>query len=493
MGITGIKNLRSIVTFGLVLKYDKRGKTTKAENTMKRRSIWLGIALLPAIFLFSQQKSRLIVTGATLIDGKGGPPIPNADVLIEGDRITAIGPRGTFKIKTGGARIDAAGKFLLPGLIDTHVHLENCGLSDVGELPAAWDSQEKIRELIAINARLDLIGGVTTVRDLGSTDMVLHVRDEINAGHLLGPRIFAAGMQLVKKTPGAANFRFFLEYDGSDEARAKVRQLASARVDLIKIRLTHQRTVPSLDEVRAIVDEAHKLGLRATVHTDVPAEDLVRLSIDAGADGIEHNAPLRLKDAGGLREMARKGMTLMAGSGEFYVQRFEDAGWGDSVGSAALLLFPGEVAAALRQGADTLRTQTAQLKKSGWDADQVQKRFIGETDRARKAGVRLIFGTDAGAYLAIHGEEYKALYGETKMGSSPMEALLMATRDAAKALGKEKEIGTIEPGHLADIIIVDANPLEDMRNLHKIFRVIKGGAVYDPAELARPQGSRDKP
>jgi imidazolonepropionase-like amidohydrolase len=457
---------------------------------MKRRVSWFGIMLFSVIYLISQQKTPLVITGATLIDGRGGTPLPDAVVIIEGERITSVAQRGTIKLKSGAKIVDATGKYLLPGLIDTHVHLEDVGLSDLGELPAAWDSPDKAKELIMINVRLDLLGGITTVRDLGSTELVLRMRDEINAGKVIGPRIIAAGMQLVKKTPGATIAKMFLDYDGPEDARAKVRQLASARVDLVKIRLTHQRVVPSLEEVRAIVDEAHRLGLRATVHTDVPADDLVRLAVDAGADGIEHNAPLRVKDGALLREIARKGMTLMAGAGEFYVQRFEDTGFGDPVGSAATRLFPDEVVSALRHGADSLRNQTAQMKTSGWDAEQVRTRFIRETDRARKAGILLIFGTDAGAYLAIHGEEYKALYGETKMGSSAMEAILMATRDAAKALGKEKNIGTIEAGRLADIIIVDANPLEDLRNIRKLYRVIKGGVVYDPAELLSERSRR---
>jgi imidazolonepropionase-like amidohydrolase len=123
------------------------------------------------------------------------------------------------------------------------------------------------------------------------------------------------------------------------------------------------------------------------------------------------------------------------------------------------------------------------MKRSGWDPEQVQARFVRETARARKAGILFVFGTDAGAYLAIHGEEYKALYGETRMGSTPMESLLMATRDAAKGFGKDKEIGTIEAGKLADMVIVDANPLTDMRNLRKIYRVIKEGTVYSQSEL----------
>jgi imidazolonepropionase-like amidohydrolase len=450
---------------------------------MKRLIVLVLIPLFGGALLCLEQKPPLAIAGATIIDGKGGPPLPKGIVILEGNRIANVGTQTTLKIPPVDRVIDATGKYLIPGLIDAHVHLEDVGLSDVGELPAVWNSPERLRELVLINSRLDLIGGVTTVRDLGSTELVLHVRDDINAGRLIGPRIIAAGMQLVKKTPDSKKERMFLEYEGPGDARDKVRQLASMRVDVIKIRLTHQRPVPSLEEVRAIVDEAHELGLRVTVHTDVPADDLVRLAIEAGADGIEHNASLRVNDDALLKEMARRGMTIMAGSGEFYVQRFDDGGLGDPVGTAASRLFPGEVVAALRRGADSLRKQTAEMKTSGWDPGQVQARFVRETERARQAGILLVFGTDAGGYLAIHGEEYKALYGETRMGSTPMATLLMATRDAARCLGRENELGTIERGKLADMIVVDADPLADMRNLRRIYRVIKGGVAYSPSDL----------
>ncbi|HEX9158220.1 MAG TPA: amidohydrolase family protein [Syntrophales bacterium] len=450
---------------------------------MKRMAGLALIVLLGLTRLSLGQTRPLAITGVKIIDGTGGAPIPDGIVIIEAGRITKVGTRAAVTIPAGTGVLEAAGKFLLPGLIDAHVHLEEVGLSDVGELPAGWDSPERLKELALINARLDLLGGVTTVRDLGSSDLVLRIRDEINAARIIGPRIIASGMQLVKKASGATKTRMFLEFDGPDDGRAKVRQLASMGVDLIKIRLTHQRPVPSLEEVRAIVSEAHRLGLRATVHTDVPADDLVRVAVQADADGIEHNAPLRLKDDALLAEMAKKGMTLMAGSGEFYVQRFEDSRLGEPIGAAALRLFPEIVVSALRRGSETLREQTAGMKTSGWNPEQVRARFIGETARARKAGILFVFGTDAGAYMAIHGDEYKALYGETRMGSTPMEALLMATRDAATALGLEKDIGTVEAGKLADLVIVDADPLTDMRNLHKLFRVIKGGVVYDPSEL----------
>jgi len=446
--------------------------------------------LIVAIFISIQiaglsgrDRAPIVISGATMIDGTGRPPVPDITVIIAGDRISKVGPSGSLAIPPGARVIDGSGKFILPGLIDTHVHLEMVGLADIGTLPAEWNAPDKLAKLVALNARLDLIAGFTTVRDMGSSDIVLKVRNQVNSGKLLGPRIFASGMQLVKRSAEAPSEAMFLEYDGTESARTGVRHLAAIGVDVIKIRLTRQRPVPSLDEVRAIVEEAHRLGLRATVHTDVPADDLVRLAIDAGADGIEHNAPLRSQIAGTLARMAQGKMSLMAGAGAFYVQRIDSTGLIDGLDQAQTRLFPADILSALHAGIGSLHDQTLEMTGSGWSAAQRQASFSQEIQRARNAGVLLAFGTDCGAYGMVHGEQYKALFGETRMGSSAMEAILMATRDAAAALGKADELGTIRQGLLADLIVVDADPLKDLRNVHLIHRIIKGGSVYDPAEL----------
>ncbi len=429
------------------------------------------------------QEAVTVISGATLIDGSGSAPLPNAVVIIRGDRIAEVGPSSSINVPEGARIINAAGKFLMPGLIDTHIHLEEVGLSDIGELPAEWNTMAGLRELATINATLDFLAGFTTVRDLGSTDVVLSVRDSINAGKLLGPRIIAAGMQLVKKSPAADKEPMFLEYDGVVEARAKVQYLLRLGVDVIKIRLTRQRPLPSLQEVQAIVEEAHRLGLRTTVHTDVPADDLVKLALDAGADGIEHNAPLRSQDGELLRRMAKKGMSLMAGAGAFYIERIDTTGLIGRFDQAQTDLLPADIVAALHRGIDTLNKQTQEMKNSGWSATQRQASFISEIERARRAGVLLVFGTDCGAYGMIHGEQYKALYGESQLGSTPMQVILMATRDAAKAVGKSDVIGSIAAGKLADLVILNADPLTDVRHLHEVYRVVKSGTIYDPAEM----------
>ncbi|HWP41738.1 MAG TPA: amidohydrolase family protein [Blastocatellia bacterium] len=432
-----------------------------------------------------QARGLTVIKGATLIDGTGRAPLKDAVIVINGSRFGSIGVRESIEIPKGARIIDANGKFVMPGLIDCHCHLEMIGLGDLAELPPRWETPEKQRQLALINAKLDLLSGVTTIRDLGSTRLAFKIRDEINAGKQFGPRIFTTGQQLVKKAPGAYMSGIFIEYDGPQDAREKVQQQVRAGADFIKIRLTRQRPLPSLEEVRAIVEEADRLGRRVAVHTDVPDDEAVALAIEAGVDSIEHNAPLRVKNEKLLFEMARRGISVMAGAGGFYVQRMGEQDLNSVLDSAPKALLPKEIIPMLHRVSDSLLEQTGDMKKGGWDPKQVQARFISETQRARKAGVVLLFGTDCGAELMVHGQQYKALYGETQMGSSAMEAILMATRDAAKALGRGHELGTIEAGKLADLIILEADPLADLHNIRKIHAVMKEGKLYRPADLLR--------
>jgi imidazolonepropionase-like amidohydrolase len=393
-----------------------------------------------------------------------------------------VGKCGAVSIPKGAYIVHAAGKFILPGLIDCHCHLEDVGLGDLGELPEAWARSDKLRELVLDDARLDLAAGFTTIRDVGSTPLVFEVRKDIDSGKFPGPRVLAAGQQLVKKSAGAYMDPSFLEYDGADNARKQVRYLVSLGADLIKVRLTAQRVMPSLEEMRAIVTEAHGLGRRVTAHTDVPANEAVQLAIDAGLDGIEHNAPLRAGEAV-LQQMASKHMFLVTGLGGFYVQRYSSADPARMIDEPARRVVPPIVVSALEKAAVALQQQTAEMRKEGWNAEEARTRGVRGMQQARRTGVLLGFGTDCGAELAIHGQQYRAMYGETQMGSSPMETILMATRDAAKIVGREKELGTVEPGKLADLIILDADPLADLRNVGRIQAVMKGGKLYNRDEL----------
>ncbi len=445
------------------------------------------VRVLSALFLipvltiaaYAQEPSVVAVVGAVLIDGTGRQPLHDAVIITDGERIRAVGPRAGVNVPANARVIDAGGKFVIPGLIDCHCHMEMIGLGDLTDLPPEWDTPAHRRQLALINATLDLLSGVTTVRDLGSTEVLFTVRDQINSGAQTGPRILAAGRQLVKKSPGAYMDQIFVEYDGPEDARAKVRQQIALGAEWIKIRIPHRpgRPLPSAEEMRAMVEEAHRLGRRVAVHTDVPDDEAVTFAVEAGVDSIEHNAALRIKEEAVLREMARKDIAVMPGP-SLYVQRMWNQDANDALGSETKRLMPAEVMAILSRVPDLLRQQTESMKKAGWNPEQVQARVVNETQRARRAGVLLIFGTDCGAELMVHGQQYKALYGETQMGSSPMEALLMATRDAARALGKQDSLGTIEPNKTADLVILEADPLADMRNVGKVYAVMKAGRLY---------------
>jgi len=464
------------------------------EQTVNRLviSITLFVFLFGSIALFgwadpsstaSSETSLIVIRGVTLIDGTGGPPVVDAVIVVKGNQIAALGRAKDVAVPKNARVIDVHGMFVVPGLIDCHCHTESIGLGDLGEVAPEWQKPEKLKELFRINAKLDLFAGITTVRDLGSTDLLFQVRDEINSGKTPGPRIIAAGHQLVNKAPDAVMDSSFVEYAGPDDARAKVRDQVSLGADVIKIRLAHDRPLPSMEEITAITEEAHRLGIRVAVHTKVPAEDAVKLAVSAGVDSIEHNAALRIKDEGILSEMARRHIAVMPGSGAFYMQRWEFWGSGNPIDPTTRRLFPPDIIALFTPVIKGLHAQSEEMRKQGWDPQQVQARFVGETTRARKAGVMLVFGTDCGCDLVIHGQQYKALYGESQMGSSPMQVLLMATRDAARVLGREAELGTLEPGKLADLVVVDANPLADLRNLAKVHAVMKDGQLYFPAEM----------
>ncbi|MDQ3817167.1 MAG: amidohydrolase family protein, partial [Acidobacteriota bacterium] len=265
-------------------------------------------------------------------------------IVAVGERIKAVGPRWKVKIPKGALTIEAKNKFVIPGLIDCHCHMEMVGLGDLADLPPEWDTPERRRQLTLVNAKLDLLSGVTTVRDLGSTEVLFRVRDEINSGAQVGPRILAAGRQLVKKSPGAYLDKTFVEYDGPEDARAKVRQQVVLGAEWIKIRISRRpgRPLPTAEEMRAIVDEAHRLGCRVAVHTDVPDDEAVAFAANADVDSIEHNAALRVKDEKILSEMARKGIALMPGP-SLYIQRIENQGADHTLDPMTKRLMPQEV------------------------------------------------------------------------------------------------------------------------------------------------------
>ncbi len=397
--------------------------------------------------------TRVAVKAARLIDGRGGPPMAPAVVLIENDRIVAVG--AALAIPPDARVIDLGGATLLPGLIDMHDHLtgvpENLGYAGL----AVSVPRETLHG--AANAQKTLRAGFTTVRNVGASGFSdVALRDAVDAGELPGPRMRVSGPALGITGGHCDNNLLPLEYhakadgvaDGPWEARAKVRENAKYGADVIKICAsggvlskgdqpgTAQYTP---EEMKALIDEAHRLGRKVAAHAH--GTQSIKEAIAAGVDSVEHAS---LVDDEGIR-MAREHGTY------FVMDIYND----DFI---------------LQQGA-----------KVGMLPESIEKeKKLGRLQRenfqkAVKAGVKMAYGTDGGVYP--HGDNAKQFAYMVQFGMTPMQAIQAATVNAADLLGWADRVGSVEPGKYADLIAVSGDPLADVRALENVGFVMKGGAV----------------
>jgi len=379
----------------------------------------------------------LTLWGARLIDGRGRKVRERASVTIAGGRITEVA-EATGERPPDGA-VDLGGRTLLPGLIDAHVHLS----SDVGRSPGFGPPPPRKGEpprsralgyfVLANSARALLRAGLTTVRDVGSyDDEALVLREAIGLGLVEGPRVLSCGRILSATAPGGRIFgSMYREADGPDELRKAVREQLRRGADFVKVMATGARSVVGEDpepaqltrpELRAVVEEAHRMGVRVAAH----AEGLggARLAVEEGVDTIEHGLSLhRAPEL--LDRMAERGIVLVPTLSTFHdlAERFVDE------------FSPVLVEQAKRQREEAYRTLVA----------------------ARGAGVVLAMGHDSGP----PGEDAVELVRMVEGGLPPLEAIVAATSGAAQALGLA-DVGVVAPGRVADLVVVDGDPLADV-------------------------------
>lgn len=381
------------------------------------------------------EQAELLLQDVTLIDGTGGPVQRAMDVLVRGDRIAAVGPHGTLLHDPAETQLyTLSGMTLLPGLIDCHVHLfadaGPAGRIDADELPgfallrAAW------------HARQTLEAGITTVRDVGGqAHMEFALRQAIAAGYCVGPRLLLAGRLLSMTSAGAEAFSgMYREADGADEVRKAAREQLKAGADVIKVMATGAVMTPgeepgaaqfTLDEMRAAAEEAHKAGRKLAAHAHGAAGILT--AVQAGADTIEHGS-LLCESPEALRLMAERGVFLV----------------------------PTLAAGAIATHDEHVPAFMAENDKRLGDAPQ------RSVQMALAAGVPLAMGTDAGVPFVRHGDNALELALLVEAGLTPMQAIVAATSNAARALGLQHEIGTIEAGKCADLLVIEGDPLEDI-------------------------------
>ena len=418
------------------------------------------------------------LVGGTLIDGFGGRPVRNSVVVIEGDRISAVGVQGTLAIPQGAEVISTEGMSVLPGLWDMHVHLMLNGHSDY----AHWDKTypaEFGSVIMPAGAKQLLLAGVTSARDLGAPlEASIDVRNKINNGQLAGATMYMSGPFIQHEPyPGTELFRWGVS--GPDDGRAKVRKLADGSVDVIKLIDQDQMT---LDEVKAVVDEAHRRNLPVVAHSHRPEE--IRRGIVAGVDNFEHTglaaAPEYPDDI--IKAIRERAANMAAGplfwtptiEGLFnyeYIrdnpEHIDDTAWHEGL--------PKHIV-------DDIKKSLTHPERLDYFRATPSRRptLARKFNQLREAGVTLLIGTDSGIPMKFHsGSTWRELDAWVNLlGVDAMTTIRAATYWPAVAMRKERDVGTISPGKYADIIAVRGDVLRYINLLQRVDIVVKRGARY---------------
>lgn len=407
---------------------------------------------------------KLALINATLYDGVASASQPETTVLIEGERIVEVGPSATIVVPPDAETVDVAGRMILPGLIDLHNH---CTWQHHFENPVTRTFRSPRSDVylaLAAVPKLEeaLSAGLTTLRDCGSVgETIYDLRDAIGEGLIVGPQLHVAG-QVIEPTggPHPTEPRTIIEADGVDAVRAAVRRQLKRGADFIKVAINNAEWTE--DELGAAVDEAHRRGVKVACH--VVFAPSVKMAIAAGVDSLEHARSVDDEDA---RKMADLGISLVA-----VVSGMRDK---LPIGEAYLehtLLSPElrrNVEATLEHSRPLIEAQPALIES------------------ALNAGVMIGAGTDrTGAYgqdpFADIVRELEVL---VDLGVPTDLAIKSATSTAASIMGVDQTVGTVVSGRLADLIVVDGNPLTDIGTLRNIVHVIKRGeVVVSPAQPA---------
>lgn len=449
-----------------------------------KRMLWLGILLILAGRVCGRSGiGALVIRGGTLVDVRSGKEVPNSLIVIRDEHIEQVAAEGKVEIPEGAQIVDARGRWIIPGLIDSHAHAGD----DVGD-----------------PLKLYLANGVTTIRNPGGNVTALRLtREKLETGKMVGPRLYFSGNILDGNPPV---WTWSLLVDTPGRARSAVNFLADQGVDFVKVYNNVKEP-----ELAAIIETANARGLPVAGH--IPRTLTMTHAIEMGMTRLEH---IRITGKEMLSaDEAEKIDPLPVGKREAMLWQRFDLGsekFRDLVKRLAVsrvfldpTLVTDEyynmsnaetekkdpnnkyVSAEFMEGAgqayqNPLFQIPPELKTAAVEAVRKEQQFVG---MCNEAGVRIIAGTDGpgmGRMLPGFGlqRELELLVGA---GLSPLQALQAATSTSAQALGKEDRLGTLEPGKLADLVVLDADPRAAIQNVKKVRTVVQGGKVYEPSAL----------
>src|SRR5262245_47149422 len=482
--------------------------------------LWrLGLALIVSPVVISRPASQgamLAIVGCPVIDGNVAPPLPDGVVLVKGSRISAVGPRASVRIPDGATIIDAKGSYVLPGFVDTNVHLSLYGgARDRYETLVRYYARQS--EIVLEAAQLQLKHGVTTVRDsYGMLAPLAQMRDAIARGEAVGARILAAGNIVGWGGPYSVSFSLTPEKDltlfqeqmndaitqgggedladmSPDELRVAINRYLDKGPDFLKYGGTSHFSQPTLigfspEAQKVIVEETHKRGRAAETHSTTI--EALRLSILAGIDLIQHPEILTPREApDDLVRLIRERKVICS----MLVNTMTGEAWRKHLKTKE------ETQKKLQETekkADARAKTSAEERRRDADLDvslEVRRR---NAQKLIQAGCTVTVGTDNywGAASELSREpkpEHQnhgigtiiGIEGLVELGMTPAQAITAATRNGALACRKLNEYGTIEVGKLADILILEADPLADIHNIRRLKSVMKEGRMIDLARL----------
>lgn len=449
---------------------------SKREGAVLAAAVVLTLWVAP--FAGTQIAPTKALVGGTLIDGFGGPPLRNSVILVQGERITAVGQLGTLALPPAAEVISTEGMTVLPGLWDMHVHLMINGHADYEHwdktYPAVFEST-----VMPASARQLLMAGVTSARDLGGPlEASIAVREAVKAGRIPGPTLYVSGPFIQHAPyPGTELFRWGVT--GEADARAKVARLAAAGVDCIKL---IDQDLMTVGEVQAVVQEAHARGLMVVGHSHRPDE--IRRGLTAGVDNFEHtglsSAPEYPADIIGMIQertaQMNRGPLFWTPTIEGLLnyeslrdnpEQLDDPAWQAGLPPAMIA----DIRASIANPDRLPYFQLTPIRRP-----TLKRKFKQLSD----AGVVMLVGTDSGIPMKFHSSStWRELEAWVNiLGVDPMQAIRGATYWPSVAMKADKDVGTVTPGKYADIIAVRGDVLRHIALLQRVDIVVRHGVRH---------------
>lgn len=439
------------------------------------------------------QSSALV--GATVIDGTGAAPIPQAVVIVRDGRLVCVGDRGSCPVPADAERVDVAGRWIVPGLVDAHVHYSQTGWAD--GRPDALDMRERFpyEETVhwletnpEVLGRSYLCSGVTATFDVGGYPWTWDLRSWSDTSTAM-PHVEAAG-PLLSTRDHWVNLpaeRQFIHLAGDSAVRASADYLVANGTSAVKVWFLVTAASDTAG-LRGMVESAAETARSAGIPLIVHATGLwqARVAVENGAHLLVHSVYDQPVDEAFLRRARRAGTiynpTLIVGEGytQLRARAFEPRRYDAGLACVdPVSLHKAALTDSVPGGADG--AELVRMRRAG---EERMALMAANLRRVQEAGIPIAMGTDAGNPLTLHGPAiYPEMEAMAGAGMTPMDVLVSATRVGALAMGREAEIGTLEAGKVADLVVLGADPLADIANMRQVERVMRGGRLYERAEL----------